>query len=166
MRFTTKSAPDATNAAPRSNAGIGAKSRCARHNGKATDSPSGDATTLATRPAKVMPDDSSAKSGAHGMVADNVVAKLTAKNRAGREAMRSQRSAMGRPSQINPAVAATESMNDKSKAHSGSSNANTNVDSPKLRTVSGLRPKARAPNATASMNAARQAELLPPAKSA
>src|SRR6478735_12766591 len=108
MRFTSSSAPEATSAAPRSSAGRGESNKCKRHSGKATDSPRGDANTLAIRPAKVMPAESSAKSGAQGIVADKVVAKLTAKKRTGREAMRSQRADQGWPSQIKPAVAATD----------------------------------------------------------
>src|ERR1700761_8156642 len=140
MRFTNKSAPEATSAAPRSSGAHGAKSKCARHNGSATDSPSGAASTFAMRPAKVTPEANSASNGAHGIVAESVVAKLMAKKRVPRDSIRSHHSVSGRPSQIRPAVAATESMNERSNAHSGSSSANTNVDRPKVRTVSGLRP--------------------------
>jgi hypothetical protein len=63
-------------------------------------------------------------------------------------------------------VAASDSKNEMSKAISGSRHQPTSSDPASARLGQAIRPNTRAAKIAASIQAARQAEPLPPAKSA
>src|SRR5690606_2960105 len=103
---------------------------------------------------------------AHGNIEATVAATLSATKRATREGKRWQGAERCGPSQSKPAVAAALNKNEMSNAVSGSSNQPRRNAQPSERGALDARPIAFARKAALSMKAARNAEPLPPAKSA
>ncbi len=163
---TSRSAPDAQSARPRSIQGSGPMTACNRQRGRLAVSPSGPAMRFAKIPANVTSGDIRLNTGTHGSRALTVVhaAKVTARN--GRVGTEPAIGARTRPMVMSPRVAAADNRNERSKAAQGSMTAPTMRLSARACTALTLRASRRPVYSAANIHAARQAEPLPPARSA